>query len=226
VRITTLWMVAAAAVALCGAQRLAAQPSASQPHAAAPAFEAGKHYTELPGAQPASADLGKVEVAEVFMFGCPACFGFEPHLQKWLATKPDYVSFIRIPARWNPVAELHARAFYTAELLRKSAEIEEPFFMEYHANGNRLDTEAKIAALFARFGVDATTFNNTFHSFGVDAQLGRAKDLVERYGVRSTPTVVVNGKYLTTGPMAGTYEAWLAIIDQLVAAEHEAPARE
>ena len=159
------------------------------------------------------------------MFGCPACFGLEPHLQKWLAAKPDYVSLIRIPARWNPVAELHARAYYTAELLGKSAEIEEPFFTEFHVNGNHLDTEAKIAALFARFGVDATTFSNMFHSFAVDAKLGRAKDLVERYGVRSTPTVVVNGKYLTTGSMAGSYDAWFAIIEQLVAAEHAAPAR-
>ncbi len=201
----------------------AATYGTSQANAQAAAqFEAGKHYTQLTPAQPTSTDAGKVEVAEVFMFGCPGCFAFEPHLTQWLATKPDYVTFVRIPALWNPVATLHARAFYTAELLGKTAEIEEPFFTEFHVNGNRLDSQPKLAAFFAKFGVDATTFNNTFASFAVDTQLKRAENLIERYGVRATPTVVVNGKYLTNGQMAGSYAAWFDIIDELVATEHAA----
>ena len=38
----------------------------------------------------------------------------------------------------------------------------------------------------------------------------------------STPTVIVNGKYATVGSMAGSYEAWFAIIDDLAAREHAA----
>ena len=195
---------------------------ASGQQAAAPQFEAGRHYTALSAAQPTSTDAGKVEVAEVFMFGCPGCFGFEPQLQRWLGTKADYINFVRIPAPWNPVAVLHARAYYTAEALGKTEEIDGPFFDEIHTKRNMLDTEAKIGALFAQHGVDAATFKSTFNSFAVNTKLKRAEELVGRYRVGSTPTVVVNGKYLTTGSQAGSYDRWFAIIEELAAREHAA----
>ncbi len=205
----------------------AAAPAAAQSNAAAATkLVDGKDYESVALPQTATTVApGQVEVAEVFMFSCPHCFTFESHLDEWLATKPDYVKFVRIPAQWNRMAQLHARAFYTAELLGKTDEIAEPFFTEFHKNGNYLDTQAKLAAFFARFGVDESTFNNTFTSFGVDTQLARANDLVERYGVQGTPAVVVAGKYLTSGTMAGSYPNWFAIIDELAAAEHAAAAK-
>ncbi len=193
-----------------------------QQAAATGPFEAGKHYTALSPAQPTSTDAGKVEVTEIFMFGCPGCFSFEPHIQRWLGDKPDYVNFVRIPAPWNPAATLHARAYYAAEALGKTEEIDGPFFNEIHVNRNMLDSEAKIAALFAKHGVDEATFKSTFNSFAVNTKLKRAEELIRRYRVQSTPTVVVNGKYLTTGSQAGSYDAWFAIINDLAAREHAA----
>jgi thiol:disulfide interchange protein DsbA len=190
--------------------------------AATPPYEAGKHYQVLTPAQPTSTDAGKVEVTEIFMFGCPGCFGFEPHVQRWLGRKADYINFVRIPAPWNPTAILHARAYYTAEALGKTEEIDGPFFNEYHTNRNALDSEAKLAAFFAQHGVDEATFKSTFNSFAVNAKIKRAEELVRRYRVQATPTVVVNGKYVTNGQMAGTYEGWFAIVDDLAAREHAA----
>ena len=190
--------------------------------AATPPFEAGKHYTVLSPAQPTSTDTGKVEVAEVFMFGCGGCFGFEPHVQRWLGRKADYINFVRIPAPWNPAATMHARAYYTAEALGKVDEIDGDFFNEIHVNRNGLETEAKLAAFFAKHGVDEAQFKSTFNSFAVNAKLKRAEELVKRYRVQATPTVIVNGKYSTGGQMAGSYDAWFAIIDDLAAREHAA----
>jgi thiol:disulfide interchange protein DsbA len=85
-----------------------------------------------------------------------------------------------------------------------------------------LDTESKLAALFEKHGVDEATFKSTFNSFAVNAKLKRAEELIKRYRVQSTPTVIVNGKYSTTGSMAGSYEAWFAIIDDLAAREQAA----
>jgi thiol:disulfide interchange protein DsbA len=215
VRSTALAFLAAAFVG---------QAAAQQPAAATPPFEAGKHFTVLSPAQPTGAAAGKIEVAEVFMFGCPGCFGFEPHIQGWLKRKADYVDFVRIPAPWNPAAVLHARAYYTAEALGKVEEIEGPFFQEFHTKRNYLDTEAKLAEFFGRYGVDEATFKSTFNSFAVNAKLMRAEELIRRYRVQATPAVVVNGKYLTTGNQAGSYDAWFAIIDDLAAREHNAPA--
>ena len=189
---------------------------------ATPPFEAGKHYTVLTPPQPTSADAGKVEVAEIFMFGCPGCYGLEPHLQKWLESKPDYVSFVRIPAPWNGPAVVHARAYYTAEALGKAEAIDADFFNEIHMNRNLLETEAKLAEFFAKHGVDAATFKDTFNSFAVDTKVKRADELIQRYRAESTPTVVINGKYTTMGRQAGSYEAWFAIIDDLAARERAA----
>ena len=199
-------------------------PMSTPAQDAAP-LQAGKQYTLISPAQPTGSPAGQVEVTEIFMFGCPGCYAFEPQLQKWLATKPAYVNFVRVPAMWEPWAPLHARAYYTAEALGKLKDIEGPFFNEFHAKGNKLDTEAKIAAFFQLYGVDPATFKNTFNSFSVVAKVKRADELVKRYQAQSTPTVIVNGKYLTTGQQAGTYEAWFRVIDELAAREHKpAPA--
>lgn len=214
-RSTALSLVLVGVAALTTAQ---AQPRA----VATPPFESGKHYTVLSPAQPTSTDPGKVEVAEIFMFGCPGCNAFEPRIQEWLSRKADYVNFIRIPAPWNAAAVVHARAYYAAEALGKAAEIDGDFFTEIHVNRNMLETEAKLATFFAKHGVDEAAFKAAFNSFAVNAKLKQAESLIERYKVASTPTVVVNGKYATTGAMAGSYEAWFAIIDDLAAREHAA----
>lgn len=195
---------------------------AQQRAPATPPFEAGKHYTVLSPAQPTSTDSGKVEVAEIFMFGCPGCNSMEPHIQTWLGRKADYVNFVRIPAPWNAAAIIHARAYYTAEALGKAEEIDGDFFNEIHVNRNLLETEAKLAAFFAKYGVDEAAFKSTFNSFAVNAKVKQAESLIERYKVTSTPTVIVNGKYATAGSMAGSYDAWFAIIDDLAAREHAA----
>lgn len=205
-----------AGAAAFGTAQLNAQQGATPP------FEAGKHYAVINPAQPTSTDAGQVEVAEVFQYSCPGCFGFEPHLERWLARKADYVNFIRIPAPWSAASILHARAYYTAEALGKTEEIDGPFFAEIHTNRNLLETEAKLADFFAKHGVDEATFKSTFNSFAVNAKLKRAEELIRRYRVQSTPTVIVNGKYSTTGSMAGSYDAWFAIIDDLAAREHAA----
>ena len=209
------------ALALVGLTAFAWAAEAQTPTAP---FQAGRHYAVLPSVQPTSTDTGKVEVAEVFMFGCGACFSFEPHVQRWFANKADYINFVRIPAQWanHPGAPLHARAYYTAEALGKTAQIEQPFFNEIHLNRNALNTEAKLADFFAKHGVDAAAFNSAFNSFAVNAKLKRAEELVTRYGVQGTPTIVVNGKFVVAGDRAGGFDQWFAIVDDLAAREHAA----
>jgi thiol:disulfide interchange protein DsbA len=85
-----------------------------------------------------------------------------------------------------------------------------------------LETEAKLAVFFAKHGVDEAQFKTTFNSEAVSAKVKRANELIDSYKVTSTPSVVVNGKYATAGSMAGSYEAWFAIIDDLAAREHAA----
>jgi protein dithiol oxidoreductase (disulfide-forming) len=243
VQLKTAWLLALLALGACGgpadptgavdpaAEAPAAERDPLEPElvatdaAGAPTtgrFELGVHYLRLSPTQPTSSNPDQVEVAEVFWYGCPHCNELDPLLERWRERTPDYVSFVRVPAVWNPRLVVHARAFYTAEALGKGAEMHTAFFREIHENGNGLDTEPKLQEFFGRFGVDAVTFKTAFDSFAVQAKLQRADELSRRYRIGSVPTIIVNGKYTTDGPMAGSYDELLALVDELTAAEREA----
>jgi protein dithiol oxidoreductase (disulfide-forming) len=184
-------------------------------------FEMGVHYLRLSPTQPTSSNPDQVEVCEVFWYGCPHCYEFDPLLERWRERKQDYVSFVRVPAVWNPTLRMHARAFYTAEELGKGAEMHAEFFREIHERRNGLETEAKLQEFFGRFNVDAAAFKTAFDSFAVQAKLQRADELSRRYRIGSVPTIVINGKYTTDAPMVGSYEDLLVLVDDLAAAERE-----
>jgi thiol:disulfide interchange protein DsbA len=184
-------------------------------------FELGVHYLRLSPTQPTSSNPDQVEVAEIFWYGCPHCFDFDPLLERWREGTPGFVNFVRVPAVWNATLQMHARAFYTAEALGKSAEMHTEFFREIHERRNGLDDEAELREFFGRFGVDATAFESAFDSFAVQAKLQRADELSRRYRIESVPTIVVNGKYTTDAPSVGSYEALLELVDELIAAERE-----
>jgi thiol:disulfide interchange protein DsbA len=196
-----------------------AQADASAASLGASGYQEGAHYERLSPTQPTSSSADQVEVAEFFMYSCIHCYNFEPHLEKWLATKADYVNFVRVPTVWNPLVRMHAQAFYAAEALGKGEEMHAPFFSEMHVSGNYLETEGAIAAFFARFGVNEEAFKSAFTSFAVHTKLQRADELTRRYRISGTPTVVVNGKYVTSASMAGGYEQLAELINALAASE-------
>ena len=198
-------------------------PAASNEANVAPTsarFQLGKHYSRLSPTQPTSSSPDKVEVAEIFWYGCPHCYALDPSVKSWVASKPEYVSFVRVPVVWSDVTKTHARAFYTAEALGKIGAMHDPLFREIHDNRNLLDTEDKLRAFFGTFGVDAATFQSTYESAGVQTKVQRADELGRRYRVASVPTIVVNGKYVTDAGMAGGTEQLFTLIGELAASEH------
>ena len=182
-------------------------------------FELGTHYQRFPAAQGTSSSPDLIEVAEIFWYGCPHCYTFDSYLENWRKNLPDDVSFVRIPAVWNSVLQIHARAFYTAEALDVVAELHSPIFREIHNNQNSLDSQEALAEFFGQYGVEADAFNAAYESFAVNTKLNRADELSRRYRIASVPTVVINGKYTTDAGMAGGYDELIDLIDDLVATE-------
>ncbi len=182
-------------------------------------YVAGEDYALVTPAQPGGSD-GKVQVAELFWYGCPHCFEFEPYLRDWEKNKPANVELIKIPAIFNnPRWQLHAGAFYTAEVLGVMDKFHEPFFNAIHAGNQRMGSKEDIREFFAGIGVDGKTFDETFDSFAVQAKVRRAADLSRKFGISGVPSLVVNGKYVVDGPMAKSYENMLRIVDALVQKE-------
>ena len=185
-------------------------------------FEVGTHYNRLTPTQPTSSSPEQIEVAEVFWYGCPHCYNFDPFLADWKPGIAEDVNFVRVPAVWNPLVRLHAQAFYTAQALGKEEEMHDAFFAEIHQNGNYLDSPEKLATFFARFDVDRDAFAEAFNSRDINERLQRAEELSNRYQIQSVPSIVVNGKYTSNASMTGSYERLISLIDSLTTAERSA----
>jgi thiol:disulfide interchange protein DsbA len=197
--------LAGAAAALCLALPLGAH-----------ALTEGQDYKLLKPAQSTSAPAGKVEVVEVFWYACGHCYTLEPSLESWARKgKPDYVEFVRVPAVWNDIVKLHARAFYTAEALGKLDVLHPEIFREINVRGNRLDTPAKLEAFFVSKGVAKADFQKAFNSFAVEQKLLKAVDINRRYRISSTPTLVVGGRYVTDVAMAGSDQRLFEVVNEL-----------
>jgi thiol:disulfide interchange protein DsbA len=184
-------------------------------------FVAGTHYTEL--AAPANTnDSSKIEVLEVFWYGCSHCFRFEPLIANWEATMPADVDFGRFPAMWNGLMEVHAQVYYTAEAMDALDVVHEHVFNAINIEGNRLQNEGQIGALFAKYGIDEDEFAKSFNSFAVRTKVNQAKQRMQAYEIRSTPNMIVNGKYLVaTGQSVLTQADMLEVVDFLVEKERQ-----
>jgi thiol:disulfide interchange protein DsbA len=188
-------------------------------------FQEGTHFARMVPTQPTVGGADKIEVAEVFWYGCNHCYDFEAFINRWKEDIPANVRFVRIPAVWNPLVRLHGQLYYTEEVLGSNGKIADPeqfraaVFAEYHRRGNRLASVEAIQALFEKHGVSADDFNNTWNSFEVAQKLRVAQDLGRRYAVSGVPAIVVNGKYRTGAGEAGGYPALLELIDELIVRE-------
>ncbi len=182
-------------------------------------FVAGTHYTELK-APVATNDSSKVEVLEVFWYGCSHCFRFEPLIANWKANMAADVDFSRFPAMWNDLMEVHAQAYYTAEAMDVLDIVHEQVFNAINVEGNRLESESRIGSLFANYGINEEDFSKAYNSFSVRTRVNQAKKRMQDYEIRSTPNMVVNGKYLvTTGETVRTQVEMLEVVDFLIVKE-------
>ena len=178
-------------------------------------YVAGTHYDVIE--QPVRPkDPGKIEVVEVFWYGCGACFKFEPMVQQWKKQQANDVSFVHSPIIWNRTTATHAKMYYTAKFLKALDRVHQPIFDAMNLQNKKLASPKEIEELFVGQGVDGEKFKKMFNSFGVNSQVKQAEARALGYKVTGTPTVVINGKYRVSVKKAGGYEGMLKVMDFLV----------
>lgn len=193
-------------------------PIACSAAAPAPAYTEGKEYKRVREAV-AIADKKRIQVEEFFWYGCGHCFAFEPMLEAWVAKKPADVDFVRVPnSLGRPVGLLHSRTFYAAESLNVLDKSHRALFGAIHEQQQTLDTDASIAAFFNRTtGVMPDVFVSTLNGFAVDSRVRRAEGLARSYGIASTPSLVIDGRYTVNATVSGGFAEMLKITDFLIA---------
>ncbi|MFG3448275.1 thiol:disulfide interchange protein DsbA/DsbL [Stenotrophomonas sp. NPDC047960] len=213
---------AAAETAAAEATTPAPAPASSQPVGPAPVE--GTDYVVIANGKPFQPATGKIEVAEVFGFVCPACAAFQPLIGPWKAGLPSDVNFVYVPAMFGGTWDDYAKAFYAAQALGLEDKTHEALYKAIHVDqalkGERgRDSVQDIAAFYAKHGADAKQFEATMSSFAVSAKTSAAKQFAQRSQITGTPSVIVNGKYLVKGK---SFPDMLRIADHLIARERAA----
>lgn len=183
-------------------------------------FWEGIDYELVTPTVPTSVEADKVEVVELFWYGCSHCYSFEPFVDKWLSDKPEAAEFVRLPATLNPNWVSHAHTYYALETIGELDRMHPLIFQAIHDQRRRLRDRQAIVRFLTQYGVDEEKFLEAYNSLPVQTKVRRAKQLSRDYGATGVPTVVVNGKYRTSGSLAGGYDRMLQVINHLVQKEH------
>jgi protein dithiol oxidoreductase (disulfide-forming) len=206
--------------ALCSAQTFA--PPAT--------WEAGKQYFLIDPPQPTNSG-DKIEVTEVFSYGCPACNFAYAAMERLVKSLPANAAITYVPASFNPAEDwpLFQRTFYTAQALGISDKTHQAMFdavWKTHelATMNADERSLKspqpslddVAKFFVRFGVKPEDFVATANSFAVNTKMKRADAWIKTWGVDSTPTIIVAGKYRLTPASAGDPDKMIQLVTYLI----------
>ncbi len=158
----------------------------------------------------------RIEVAYFFYYGCQWCFQFEPLIAEWLKQKPVDVSFRRIPALRNTRWITLTRAFYTFQALGLLPKLHAKAFNAFHRDEVNLQSEGELFDWVARQGVDRKQFEEVFHSDAVTARMMESRTLTHAFQIDSTPSVAVDGRYVTNSGMTGGTAQLLTVVEELV----------
>jgi thiol:disulfide interchange protein DsbA len=181
-------------------------------------FSEGIEYERLKTPVPTT-HPDKVVVTELFWYGCPHCFRFEPYIEKWKQGLPDSVVFEQYASVLNPSWMEHARAFFALKAMGELDKAHQKIFGAIHLQRQSLDNVESMARFVASHGVDEKTFRSHYHSFPVDTEIRKSRQKERKYGHRGVPAVVINGKYRTSASMAGSNAQMINVINYLVKRE-------
>lgn len=163
-------------------------------------------------------DSKKIEVMEIFWYGCSHCFQMEQPLNTWLKNKPADVNFKRMPgipnASWAPMAQ----TYFAMEALGITEKLHSKLFHAVHKEKslNPTDQKAALDWLVANSGMDRSKVEETFNSFTVNTNMKRAAQIFRSSGATGVPSLVIDGKFITSGTMAGGNAQALQVTDYII----------
>jgi thiol:disulfide interchange protein DsbA len=165
---------------------------------------------------PATRPGAQVEVVEFFHYGCGACYRLEPLLNRWAANLPEDVQFLRVPALRNTTWIPLTRLFFALDELGALPQLHQQVFHDIHETRLNLGDAARAAQWAQDNGLDRKAFEAALESEDMKSRVQRARDLTVWYGVRNTPSIAVDGRYLTSAAMTGSVDALLPVVEALI----------
>ncbi len=158
----------------------------------------------------------KIEVAELFWFGCGHCFALEPALKQWKKNIPSNAEFKKVPAIFSARWEFHGQAFYTMQALGVPEKAYDEFFNSIHIKRAPLNNLGQLVSFLKQFDISEEQVESAFNSFDVNNKMRAAKKITRQSGASGVPAMVVDGKYLTNQQLSGGTQEMFQVIDQLI----------
>lgn len=174
----------------------------------------GKQYLKL--STPLAGVAADGEVVEFFSYTCPHCHAFEPTLHQWLARKPAKVQFKRVPVVINAVAKVTQKVYYALEAMGQIDALHAKLFSAVQADMSKFQSMESAQAELVKLGVDGARFKQMAESFGVQSKCQQATNLAQAISSHGVPTLVVNGRWVTSPSIAQGYPEVLATLDHVL----------
>jgi thiol:disulfide interchange protein DsbA len=184
-------------------------------HAAPLLLVEGQNYTQLATPEP-TASGKKIEVLEVFSYGCIHCFEFEPAMREWQKHLPKDVQLKLMPATFNVNFAMYARGYLAAESLGVAGKLHAQVWDAVWVKKLEVPDIDALANLYTRLGVDHDKFMAALKSPAVDAALKNAGRKSERMKLSATPTLYVDGKYQVLLTGVTSYNEIIQRLDALI----------
>jgi thiol:disulfide interchange protein DsbA len=175
----------------------------------------GKDYRLVPTPQPV-ANPAKIEVLEFFWYACPHCNDVQPALRKWKATMAKDVEFRVMPAVFRANWEPLAKTYYALEAMGIESRLRDKIFQAIHADQINLSDEKILMDWMAKQGVDRQKFADAYNAFAMQSKIARSRQAGRDYDIHGTPTLVVDGKYITSPAMVGGNDAVIPVLNELI----------
>ena len=199
-----------------GLAALGAWPAAAE----TPDYQPGREYVELPHHPSGSSD--RIEVIEFFWYGCPHCYAVEPQIKAWAAKLPPDVHFIRLPAKFNPPVDFHARIFMTLESLGSGPEVHDKVFRIFQDEGRFINNSESLPGLAKDLKLAPGAFVAAFNSPAVQDRMDALDRLMNAYDIPGVPAMVVAGKYRFDIGTAHGPDGLIKLADHLIERERRA----
>ena len=181
-------------------------------------YQEGVHF-ELLKNPSAVRNSTKVEVVEVFWFGCTHCYALESYLTQWKRDMPADIDFWKSHATWNEILKIHARMFYTARALGIDKQLVPAAFNTIQTEGRSLTGNSELEYYFEGFGVEREKYKSVSSSFGVKNALKQADQRMKQWNITGVPTLIVNGKYKVSASRSVGTDRLLDVVDFLIEKE-------
>ena len=158
-------------------------------------------------------------IYEFFWYGCPHCYNLEPTMERIETDLDKDTKIVKLPVALRDSWIPHAKLYYALQQMGKIDEVHNLIFEEIHLEDNRLNTEQQMVDFLGKHGIDTNKFMEKYNSFGTEARVKKASNLAKKYQINSVPTIIVNGKYLTSGSYVSSYDELYSVINLLIERE-------